>query len=489
MHRVRVCHGKISSFLSVSILVLSLWVIGCDHERNDARQNSNMQSRLSSSCQFHCVSKSAFFLGASSIPVDNFFSVFHKHAEAVGLTYVSISPEIFLGKIDQWKGTPAILVHRNGCLYTCIGVVDWDGIRYYQLLHGSLGPSAVKEEYIAKDFVEVFFSSDEQPSHFPVPVGKGSVVLDSFFHNIGDMSAGTERKTPFCIKNEGESTIILGKPLSSCGCVVASLGQNVNGAVLQPRESIVLDVSVLPQKNPAMNHHVRLQLVEKKTGASSYIDLYLFGNSRKSMEVNPSKLDFGHISYEKRSVINRTIRISEVETDRFVVKNIDLKGLPINATIEETSGSGDLKNYRISLALDPTDLKSGQYEQHIEILSDSWGNPVVPVAVKFEIASSFNVTPRTLSFGQIKTGESVRRSVKITPNGEGPCVARVLDGPPECQWDGFDMSSPLELFVTVRLDQPKMWQNKFRIQIIQGDLEEIFELRCIALVSGDDSSE
>ena len=118
----------------------------------------------------------------------------------------------------------ALLIGRDGHLCGLLGSIEEiDGHKLYQVCHGDLGAQLLPRESLSNEFFQEAWLCSSESGGIPIQPGNGELRIDKAWINAGELRPLDELKYEFNLENTGNSTIVLGKPQTSCGCVVPIL--------------------------------------------------------------------------------------------------------------------------------------------------------------------------------------------------------------------------------------------------------------------------
>jgi len=300
------------------------------------------------------------------------------------------------------------------------------------------------------------------------------VTVSEVCHDFGVVTPGEELKTEFLLSNPGSTAVLLGEPGTSCRCTTTT---PLKGLELGPGETRRFGVSVTPARVPAQRHSISLTFFEKGTGESKRVNLWLVASSPESAHWTPPSLDFGQVVPGKQ--YSRTVTISEVSADRFVLKKIDTDDLPLAHEVAESKDGDGLCTYRIRLTLKPDDSWSGEHAGELCLVTDSRVQPRVTIPVRFEIAPVVRAVPSVVSLGTAVVGELRERRVRLVSRSGEAVTVKIVSVPKECSVEVDQRGRSPELIVRVKLNAPGIWQDIIRGNVRTASTEEAIEIRCV----------
>lgn len=411
--------------------------------------------------------------------VRELFEPLRRRAEASGATIESLPVEQVLREMRPGASPRIVLVHDNGHLHVLLGALDIDGKLSCQLLHGDMPLSLVsKEQLSGAGFREAWrLSGAAKPVR--IRVGSGSVEINELLHNFGEMLPTQTSECSFTLANRGERSIIIAKPTASCRCALLNVTANTE---LAPRQLVELTVRVHSINAASQRSAVWLKFFEKGTGATREAILELVASQRAGMHVTPDKLDFGFIVPGETHT--RSVRIVEVPTDRFLLKNVELEGLPATHQLETTQTKDGLSSHllRVSLSL-PEDIAPGLRTGTLRVTTDSHVRPQIVIPVQFNVPPHITPVPSVVSFGTFPMGDGQERRVQFISRQKSAFAIVVETCPKDCSTRVEDKGGSPELVVTAVPRCPGVWQATIALRVRWGPREERIDVKCVGYVS------
>ena len=375
----------------------------------------------------------------------------------------------------------ATLIGRNGHFYGLHGAVNIDGDQYYQVSHGIFGVRLVAEEELNNGlFQECWLYDKGDADGVTIKLDGSNFVVDRLWENFGEAKPLATLQTSFTFKNDSEKTFVIGKPETSCGCVVPKLNTSVP---LPPGENYVMDVEIKSGVETSFDQEINMKFWDEKTSQTVEFKLELFGNRRASMIASSNKIDFGRAL--PGEVVEREFNLKESDTDRFMISNFCLEGFEdINQALtiaqpEETPLPGGLVKRSFQLKLTAPNLE-GTREGTLRISTTSDQYPVLSVPVVFTVEPVFAVSPNPIVFGDVSLGTAATTTFEITSQNDEKVEAKAVSLP-----DGLSLKKEGELYQLTLLPQKKgVWNETIEliIQNKEGTVKSSRSIKCTAFV-------
>ncbi len=405
---------------------------------------------------------------------DAIFTSLEEQGASLGSTITRVPIADVIEKMVEGPAVPVVLVHKTGHLYALFGAIRVNNKLLCQVVHGGEAVSLLPRETLFEgDFQEAWRFERKQGAGVPVHFGSAVVEIDKLWHNFGEILPDEPVECAFRLKNVGDTTVILGKPVVSCQCTVPNVGAETT---LAPGETFDLKVAKKPTGSASLRNSIGLMLCEQGDGVSRPVSLTLIGSQRESMEVNPGTLDFGTVLPGK--VCSRTMSLREKPTDRFIIKQVDPGSLPIAHEVEVSRDQYGLATYRVQLRLKANENSPGESLGELNLTTDSYVRPKVTIPVRFRIESPVVAIPGVISLGTVPVGESREAKVQFVARGGESLGVQIESHPEECLIRVDDTQTPPEMVVAVTLKEPGIWQGVISCKVQSSTQEHAIEVRC-----------
>lgn len=372
------------------------------------------------------------------------------------------------------SGFYALLVNREGHFFGLRGSIDVDGKRFYQVSHGAFGLQLLPQEFmIGANFQEAWLCRHEQGG-VAVPMGDATLVVDKTWQNFGEVAPLAELKTSFHFQNLSEHAVALGKPQTTCGCVVPSIDDTV---AISPGESYDMEVSLQSGTATSFDQRVLMKCWDPETGKSCEFALELFGNRRETMTIQPRVLNFGDVREGKTA--SRTLTLIETETDRFNVTDVRCDDSAVTWKQERKEIADNLSRYDFLFTVEPGKT-TGKIDGQIEIATTSNQYPVVTIPIEYVAEPAFSIVPKVLTFGDVAVGESKSLFVKLNPPTVDGVRVSVLSLPDEMLFEKEE--DGVSFLVTFSPYQKGLWDGEIRLELLMDDAKDLQTIKCVANV-------
>jgi Protein of unknown function (DUF1573) len=406
---------------------------------------------------------------------EDIFTSLEKGGMEVGSRITRVPVGEVLEKLVDGPASPVVLVHVSGHLYVLFGAIRVNDSLLCQVVHGNEAISLVaKHTLLESGFREAWCIEQKQGVGVPIHVGSALVEMNKLWHNFGEVFLDQPLTCAFRIKNIGDRSVILDKPVVSCTCTVPNLTDKVT---LAPAQILDLEVQSASPGTTSLRNAIGLSFFDKGNGASRRVPLSLIGSRRVSMEVVPQQLDFGLMVPDKP--VSRTVSLVEKPSDRFVLTKVDPGKLPILHEIDVARGRDGLATYKVHLKLSIDGKTSGAQRGEVALTTDSHTRPRITIPVTFQAARPVRAFPSVLSLGTIAPGEAHQSQVEFISRYGEPLDIHVGSHPEECTITVDRTVTPARITVATTLKTQGIWQGVIKVKVGTPSGEESIEIKCV----------
>lgn len=247
-----------------------------------------------------------------------------------------------------------------------------------------------KEDLDNQGYTTSWVIVEKESNGIPFRIGRGLLEVNHIKNSFGILLPGEKKSLTFSLKNIGSVSLELGTPKSGCSCTTTELIKNL----LNPGDTIPMEVHA-GWKGNALKSDIFLSVIDINSGSERILIFETWGNAIKTIEYMPDSLNF--LVKERNVVLERTVRISEVDTEFIEIFNYASIDLPIDLGIEEKNING-LRNYMLRVSLDPSELSTGEYSGKIKIDTSSKYHPEIIIPVDVEVKPLIEPVPKFVSF-------------------------------------------------------------------------------------------
>jgi hypothetical protein len=396
----------------------------------------------------------------------------------LGSNIIRVRVDDTIRNLGEGPAVPVLLVHKTGHLYLLVGAIRVNDRLLCQVVHGNEGVSLfTKQVLLDGGFQEAWRLQKKEGVGVPIHVGAAVLELDKLRHNFGEFLPDKQLECTFQLRNVGDEVVILDKAFASCSCTAQNLTARME---LAPGAIFDLKVGTHTRAASAMQNVVWFTVFEKGSGKSRRVEVWQLGSQRESMAVMPESLDFGGVAPGNRCT--RSIRFSEVASDRFILTGIDVGKLPITHNISVAKDKQGFSTYRVDMELCPREQDVGEQTGIITFMTDSVVRPKVLAPVRYKVAPPVLAVPSVVSVGAVHAGDVGEQRIQIISRIGDLSDLSVESCPDECSVRVNKDENPPELVVGVRLHKAGIWQGTIKVAISLPNRKEVIDIKCAGYV-------
>ncbi len=383
--------------------------------------------------------------------------------------------------LDELSHLPvcsAALIHSSGHVYFVVGRASVGGEELIQVIHGdNSGVLVSRQQVLSGGFVAAWRFRPGRPSTV-LRVGKGQLEVDALVKSLGLVQSGVAAATQFRMKNVGNIPLYLNRTQSSCSCTVADLPGPVS---LSPGEEFKLAVSLKPNETASQRQYVTVDISDSPGGASIQQRLMLFAFQGEMLPVVPSAVDFETVTVGSTS--QRTVRLREVESVRFNIRNVDVGNLPLTHSIATDFDSRGFATYTLTFELKPTVESIGKETGLCLISTSNRVQPEARVIVSYKAVPAMEVLPSTLTLGTVGVGQAKTDVLRFRAGAGEVITISDVKLPKECTHEITVGEGETKLTVTTVLTKPGLWQDNITLRANAKSAAREFTIRCSGLAT------
>lgn len=240
---------------------------------------------------------------------------------------------------------------------------------------------------------------------------EGDLTVSPSAVSFGDVSIDETRTETITLSNDGDAPVTV-TSVTVTGADSAAFAANVRGVTLDGGESRDVQVSFSPSEERAFQGTL---LVRTQGGSSTSVSLSGTG-VEKRLNVSPRSLDFGDVTVEETRT--RTITISNPTESEVSISGVQItSGETAAFTISGAQSTlGPEESTTVQITFRPGERRN--YTATVGVFGPE-GDLQGAVALSGTgTAGELQVSPGTLSFGDVTAGQSVSRSVTISNVGD-----------------------------------------------------------------------
>jgi len=269
-----------------------------------------------------------------------------------------------------------------------------------------------------------------------VPPGSLEIVEGEEITHFGEMLEGEKADVQYTLKSAGENPLIIERVRPSCGCTAAEIelvaadgARSVYeiGTPIPPGTEFEVGASINTANRQGAFHS---NIAIYSNDPASPMRLQLQADVQPVLSIEPQQLDLGQMtSGELRT---GTVAISTTVLDPFMLELDEANVVaPLSATLTpvDPDAEGRARNWELSVSLGP-DVPEGMRRYQLRMTSDipqadehdhGEGEEIDHAPTTRELMCFVNATvnalvvatPNFVSFGAVRPGEPMERSVKV----------------------------------------------------------------------------
>lgn len=226
------------------------------------------------------------------------------------------------------------------------------------------------------------------------------ISFEEQVYDFGRIFTGESVKHEFKFKNIGKSELIIKDVKSSCGCTAALVSKNI----LQKEESG--EVAVKFNAGQYVGKVTKSVVVNSNDPVNQKYKLTITGEVIEEVSVNPKRINFGII--RRGDSCTKKLEIKTVPKLNIEVKKVETPNPYI--TIVKNNTIDDSISYMVTVA---NYDYIGKFSGMVFVYTSSKKQERVDVPFSGEIVGDMTFYPEILSFGNVKAGQDVKRTVII----------------------------------------------------------------------------
>ena len=333
------------------------------------------------------------------------------------------------------------------------------------------------------------------------PVGHITWAEGENLHEFGEVVQGDSRSHTFQIRNEGEGDLVIHQIRPSCGCTVAqtsivgadgTLTPYAMGTPVAPGTTLALASTLnTAGKRGAVQSAINIY----SNDARNLVSLQLKAQVTPVLAIEPNHLNFQQLS--SNDEVQGVMTITSGVVDAFSLEIIDPERIPEALDIQlvpiEPTAEGKVGTWEVRVNLGPgtpegafshglrlaSDIHLPETAtQHLHNLPEGQEAPAhsdvhqLNAYVMAQVTGMIAANPYYISFGLVRPGQVVTRSVRITNNDEAFSFAE-----PSISIRGYqgDFEYPDALTTSVRrVEGNDAWDVEVTLDGLPEDLNSSF---------------
>ena len=225
--------------------------------------------------------------------------------------------------------------------------------------------------------------------------------------DFGVSPKGTVLVHYFRFTNNTKSTVTLGQPRVSCGCVTPALTKNQ----LAPGESACVVAYMDTRRIPhAGVTKTVIVFVPFHSPTFEEVSLKVTTVTRDDLLMSPDTLAFGTVARGKGSKV--ATKVTFTSDPNWEIKKASSTGAFVNPEFKLASRNGTTVTYDVTATL-AKDCPAGNWMSDIYLETSNAAVAKLRVPVTVNVTAQFAAKPEVVSFGDVKMGSASEQTVTI----------------------------------------------------------------------------
>jgi hypothetical protein len=280
-------------------------------------------------------------------------------------------------------------------------------------------------------------------------------MFDGLAHDFGSVPRGPLLTHPYRLTNNTGQTVRITSVRVSCGCVTATAMQGV----IPPGQSTVV-LAQMDSRRFAGPKTVTIY-VQFDQPAWEEVRLSISANGRDDISVTPDTLAFGPVARGNTPARTATVSLTggtQLLSVAAESNYVQLAAKPVRNTGYEVA-------YEVTATLRP-DTPVGKWFTDVWLNTNNASSPRIRVPLTVDIEPALNFSISSVTFGQVKPGQSVEKRVIL--RGSKPFKITAVEGTDETVsatvQTGEDKALPAHvLVVTVKPHGPGNFERTLKV--------------------------
>jgi hypothetical protein len=230
------------------------------------------------------------------------------------------------------------------------------------------------------------------------------MFTDGTAHDFGNVPRGAQLCHRFTLTNIYAVRMEITGIHSGCGCVTATTDKRV----LEPLEKTTLEVNMDARRFTGPK-----TVVVKVTVGPEHLstaEIKVSAHSRSDVVFNPGEVSFGTVS--RGQAATQVIDVEYAGALKWEVTEVLAKDAPLAAEVKEKYRRPGQVGYELRVTLKP-DAPPGNLKQEIFLKTNDPASPLLPVLVEATVKAALEVTPPSLSLGDVPLNKEQTRRVLV----------------------------------------------------------------------------
>jgi hypothetical protein len=233
-----------------------------------------------------------------------------------------------------------------------------------------------------------------------------NTVFPSREHDFGTVARGSKVAHSFKVVNTTKDEIHIVTYQAKCGCTEVKLGAQT----IPPGTQTVIEAVIDTTKFQGHKASGLTLVIDRPQYVQ--VDLNLNCFIRGDLTLNPGQADFGTVNRTGKPAIDMVLTYAGGQADWAITKMQTLSPHVTARLTEQGRSAGGQVNYGLSVTLNPT-APVGFLKDEITLFTNDPSSPTIPVSVTANVQSNVTVTPAVMTLGQVRPGETIKKTVLV----------------------------------------------------------------------------
>ena len=231
-------------------------------------------------------------------------------------------------------------------------------------------------------------------------IEKSKISFEEQVYDFGKIYIGESIKHAFKLKNLGKGELIINNVKSSCGCTAALVSKNIL------HEDEKGEVEVKFNSGHYVGKVTKSVAVNSNDPENSKYKLTITGEIIEEVSVNPKRINFGII--RRGDSCTKNVEIKTVPELKIDIKKVESPS-PYITIIKNKTGEN---NHACQVTISKYDY-IGKINGIVFVYTSSNKQERIDVPFSGEIVGDLTFYPEVLSFGSVKLGQDVKKTVIV----------------------------------------------------------------------------
>ncbi|MCR4319141.1 MAG: DUF1573 domain-containing protein [Candidatus Brocadiaceae bacterium] len=231
-------------------------------------------------------------------------------------------------------------------------------------------------------------------------IEKSKISFEEQVYDFGKIYIGESVKHAFKFKNLGKGELIINNVKSSCGCTAVLVSKNI----LHEEEEGEVEVKF--NSGHYVGKVTKSVVVNSNDPENTKYKLTITGEVIEEISVNPKQINFGIV--RRGDSCTKNVEIKTVPELKIDIKKVESPNPYITITNNKTGEN----NYAYQVTISKYDY-IGKFNGIVFIYTSSSKQERIDVPFSGEIVGDLTFYPEVLSFGSVKLGQDVKKTVIV----------------------------------------------------------------------------